>query len=115
MMENSNISTLQILGIMFVILKLLNVITWKWYLVIVCSGCEKLPSANYDSYALTMDAACNDRNQALVKRRAGELHSKQADTTVDDLWNDWNNVYKMAYLCTILSALSSFVFFFIYF
>lgn len=34
-MENSNISTLQILGIMFVILKLLNVITWKWYLVIL--------------------------------------------------------------------------------
>lgn len=54
-------------------------------------------SSNYGSYALTMDAACNDRNQALVKRHAGELHPKQADTTVDDLWNDWNNVYKMAY------------------
>lgn len=54
-------------------------------------------SANYDSYALTMKAACIDRDEALAKRHAGELHPKQAETTVDELWNDWDNVYKMAY------------------
>ena len=34
-MKNTNISTLQILGITFVILKLLNVIACEWYLVIL--------------------------------------------------------------------------------
>lgn len=54
-------------------------------------------SANYDSYALTMNAACDDRNKALVKRHAGELIPKSAETTVSDLWNEWEDVYKMAY------------------
>ncbi len=54
-------------------------------------------SENYDSYALTMDAACDDRNKALVKRHAGELTSKQQDPTVSELWNEWPNAYKMAY------------------
>lgn len=54
-------------------------------------------SNNYESYALTMDAACDDRNKALVSRQSGELLQKSIEVTVNDLWNEWENVYKMAY------------------
>lgn len=54
-------------------------------------------SSNYKSYALTMDAACDDRNKALVSRQTGDLLEKSITVTVNDLWNEWENVYKMAY------------------
>lgn len=54
-------------------------------------------SSNYESYALTMDAACDDRNKALVSRQTGDLLEKSITVTVNDLWNEWENVYKMAY------------------
>ena len=53
-------------------------------------------SSNYESYALTMDAACADRNKALVSRQTGDLLEKTITVTVNDLWSEWENVYKMA-------------------
>ena len=45
-------------------------------------------SSNYESYALTMDAACDDRNKALVSRQTGDLLEKTITVTVNDLWSE---------------------------
>lgn len=52
-------------------------------------------SNDYDSYKETMDAAIEWRDKTLVETRQG-IHTISSDTTIDNLWNDFHNVYSRA-------------------